>query len=86
MATREEIQFDLIEIVANNLNVAKEAIDDETTLEALGADSLDKVELIMSIEEHFGIDIKDQDVEKCKTFDDIVNVIIDTIGNREIVK
>jgi acyl carrier protein len=53
------------DIVAEQLNVEK----DEVTLEAsfvedLGADSLDQVELVMRLEEEFGIEIPDEDAEK----------------------
>lgn len=54
--------------------------EDEVTLEAsfienLGADSLDIVELIMALEEEFGIEIPDEDVEKITTVGDAVNYI-----------
>jgi acyl carrier protein len=50
------------------------------TLEAsfiddLGADSLDLVELIMAMEEEFGLEISDEDAEKIQTVQDAVNYI-----------
>lgn len=41
----------------------------------LGADSLDVVELVMALEEEFGIDIPDDDVTNLKTVGDAVNYI-----------
>jgi len=41
-------------------------------LEDLGADSLDAVELVMAIEEEFGIEVPDEDAEKLTTFDEIL--------------
>lgn len=54
--------------------------EDKVTLEAsiiedLGADSLDVVDLIMSLEEEFEIEIPDEDVEHMKTVGDIVNYV-----------
>ncbi|MFT8887884.1 MAG: acyl carrier protein [Ethanoligenens sp.] len=54
--------------------------EDKVTLEAsiiddLGADSLDVVDLIMSLEEEFEIEIPDEDVEHMKTVGDIVKYV-----------
>ncbi len=47
----------------------------------LEADSLDIVELIMAVEEEFGVAIDDQDVDGVKTIGDVVNYIIEKQGN-----
>ena len=44
-------------------------------VEDLGADSLDTVELIMSFEEEFGVEIPDTEAEKIKTVQDVINYI-----------
>ena len=54
--------------------------EDEVTMEAtmqddLGADSLDLVDLVMSVEEEFGVKVADEDLENIKTVGDIVNYI-----------
>lgn len=54
--------------------------EDKVTLEAsivddLGADSLDVVDLIMSLEEEFDVEIPDEDVENMKTVGDMVKYI-----------
>jgi acyl carrier protein len=64
------------EIIVEQLKVSPE----EVTLEAsfiddLGADSLDLVELIMAMEEEFGLEISDEDAEKIQTVQDAVNYI-----------
>lgn len=46
-----------------------------TTLEDLGADSLDMVEVIMAIEDEFDVQIKDEDLESLKTLADLINYI-----------
>jgi acyl carrier protein len=42
----------------------------------LGADSLDTVELVMALEENFGLEIPDEDAEKIKTVGDTVTYVI----------
>ncbi len=64
------------DIIVEQLKVDR----DEVTLEAsfiedLGADSLDLVELIMAMEEEFGLEISDEDAEKIQTVQDAVNYI-----------
>lgn len=53
----------------DEITLATSFVDD------LEADSLDIVELIMAVEEEFGIAIEDQDVEGIKTIGDVVNYI-----------
>ena len=55
-------------IIAEELDVPAEQITREASfINDLGADSLDTVELVMRLEEEFGIDIPDQDAEKITT-------------------
>ena len=58
---------------ANPSNVSMES----TFIGDLGADSLDTVELIMDLEEDFGIEIPDEEAEKLKTVGDVVTYIED---------
>ncbi|OGP76029.1 MAG: acyl carrier protein [Deltaproteobacteria bacterium RBG_16_64_85] len=53
----------------NDVTIQASFIDD------LGADSLDIVELVMKMEEEFGIEIPDEDAEKIKTVNDVVEYI-----------
>ncbi|MGQ9510920.1 MAG: acyl carrier protein [Thermaceae bacterium] len=58
---------------------------DKVTLEArfvedLGADSLDTVELIMGLEDEFGLEISDEDAEKIRTVQDAVQYIQSRLG------
>ena len=60
-----DITKKVTEIVAEQLGVEKdEVISDASFVEDLGADSLDQVELVMRLEEEFGIEIPDEDAEK----------------------
>ena len=73
---REEIFEKVKEIVANQLNVdPKEVTENASLIDDLGADSLDTVELMISLEEEFEIDISDEEAEKLKTIGDVVNYI-----------
>ena len=70
------VEQKVIDIIVEQLKVSPE----EVTLEAsfiddLGADSLDLVELIMAMEEEFGLEISDEDAEKIQTVQDAVNYI-----------
>ncbi len=56
------------QIIAEQLMVdLDEVTDDASFIEDLGADSLDTVEMIMEIEDEFGIEIPDEDAEKIQT-------------------
>ncbi len=59
-------------IVAGQLGVElAEVTKDASILDDLGADSLDVVELVMTLEESFGIEIPDEDIEEMRTIGDI---------------
>lgn len=64
------------EIVADKLSVNMDDITLETDfIEDLNADSLDIVELIMSLEDELEMEIPDEDVEGFKTVGDVVNYV-----------
>ena len=64
------------EIIAEQLSVEEDAVKMETHLmKDLEADSLDAVEIIMGIEDEFGIEIPDEEAEKFQTVSDLVNYV-----------
>ena len=63
-------------IIAEQLGVKVEEVTDQASfIEDLGADSLDTVELVMALEEEFGIEIPDEDAEKMTTVGDATKYI-----------
>ena len=63
-------------IIAEQLGVKIEEVTDSASfIEDLGADSLDTVELVMALEEEFGIEIPDEDAEKMGSVGDAVKYI-----------
>lgn len=55
-------------IIADKLSISEDQITEQASfIEDLGADSLDTVELVMALEDEFGLDIPDEDAEKLTT-------------------
>jgi acyl carrier protein len=64
------------EIIAKELEVdVKQLTPEAKFIEDLGADSLDIVELVMALEEEFGLDIPDEDADKLKTVGDAMKYL-----------
>lgn len=78
MAQDKEILAKVKEMVASQLGKTEDEISPESSfIEDLGADSLDLVELIMSMEDEFGLEISDEDAESIITVQDAVNFILE---------
>jgi len=77
-----EVSQDKIrQIIADQLGVKKEEVTDNAKfVDDLGADSLDTVELVMALEEEFGIEIPDEDAEKLATVGDALRYIEEKSG------
>ena len=64
------------EIVAEQLGRdVNEVTNEASFIDDLGADSLDIVELVMAMEDEFGIEIPDEEAEKIKTVKDVIEYI-----------
>ncbi len=63
------------EIVAEQLSIKPESITMETSFDELDADSLDVVEVIMALEDEFGIEIPDEVAEKMKNIGAVVDYV-----------
>lgn len=72
MADMEKIKS----IIVEQLGVDESEVTPEAHfIDDLGADSLDTVELVMALEEEFGIEISDEDAEKIQTVGDVAKFI-----------
>ncbi|MFP6864471.1 MAG: acyl carrier protein [Roseibacillus sp.] len=69
------------EIIVEQLGVNADQVTPEAKMiEDLGADSLDAVELVMAIEEEFGIEVPDEQAEKLQAVGDIIAYVEKTTG------
>ncbi|GIR29126.1 acyl carrier protein [bacterium] len=72
----EEIKNKVISMIAQQLGKSESEVKLESHfIDDLGADSLDLVELIMSMEDEFGVEIADEDAEKILKVSDAVDYI-----------
>jgi len=65
----KEIVAEQVGMYPDDIKLAQNLRDD------LGADSLDEVEIVMACEDEFGIEIPDELAERCKTVEDIIDLI-----------
>lgn len=71
-----EIRAKVVDTIAKSFKLEADQVTDEKSFQDdLGADSLETVELVMALEEEFGIEISDEDAEKIRTVGDAVNFI-----------
>lgn len=64
------------EIISQQFNIDSDEINKETSFrDTLNADSLDLVELVMALEDEFGLEVEDEDMEKIKTVGDALDYI-----------
>jgi len=81
MRRMSEIESKVKKIIEEKLSVNADQITNEAKFaEDLKADSLDTVELVMALEDEFGLDIPDEDAEKIKTVQDAIDYIGSKIG------
>ncbi len=74
--TNQEIFDKVKEIIVDQLGVDDDAVNIASNfVDDLGADSLDTVELVMALEEQFGVEIPDESAEKITTVQEAVDFI-----------
>jgi acyl carrier protein len=75
-ASRDEVYERIREVLAERLSVEESDITEEANFqEDLGADSLDLVEMIMELEDQFGIKIPDDDAQRIQTVGQAVEYV-----------
>ena len=73
-----QIEDKVKKLIAEKLDVdISDVVDDASLIDDLGADSLAIIELIMTMEEDFDIEVPDEDAEKLSTVKDAINYIIE---------
>lgn len=76
MVSTDEIRAKVVDTIAKSFKLDPSAVtDDKSFTDDLGADSLETVELVMALEEEFGIEISDEDAEKIRTVGDAIKFI-----------
>ena len=70
-------------VIAEQLGVKPEEVTDNAKfVDDLGADSLDTVELVMALEEEYGVEIPDEDAEKLTTVGEAIKYIEEKIASK----
>ena len=81
--TKDEIRAKIKKIVVDNLGVSEDQVTDDAQFsQDLGADSLDQVELVMSLEEEFGAEIRDEDADRLNTVGDAIAYIEERLADK----
>lgn len=76
MGNKQSIAEQVTRLVAFESGFKPEDVKPEDELEGrLAMDSLDKIELVMAVEEEFEVEITDEEVEACKTVADVVALV-----------
>lgn len=70
----KEILADQLDVDVDSIELSSKLIDD------LGADSLDAIDIVMSIEDDYSIEVPDETIETMKTVEDIVSFVESHIG------
>lgn len=81
LSSRGRVLEEARQIVAEVMGIAVDTVREEHALEAdLGCDSLESVEILMEVEEHFGIDATDDVDERIRTVGDIAECVLELVG------
>ena len=77
--SEQSIEQRVKKIIVEQLSVNADQVTPEAKfIEDLGADSLDTVELVMALEEEFGIEVPDEQAEKLQSVGDVIKYIEET--------
>ncbi len=80
---RSTIYSKVVTAISNILKINEDVITQESSLESLGADSLNRVQFVIELEDTFGIEINDEDAEKLVTVGQIVDYVERLISKKD---
>jgi acyl carrier protein len=82
--TKEEVSKKVIAHIARLLDMQQHEVTPESLVVAdLGADSLDMVEIVMAVEDEFGIEILDSEMAQLSTVQDWINLATDKVNAKK---
>lgn len=71
----QDTKVNVLAIIMDKLQIDESSISENSTLQDLGADSLDLVEIVMSLEDEFSIEISDEDAEKLENIAQVIEYV-----------
>lgn len=79
---RQQIFSNIAKIVSDQMNIQEDTISESSRLDMLGVDSLDRVEIIMKLEEELNVQIDDQKASDIQTIKDVVDYVNEIINKK----
>jgi len=80
--TRDDIASMLLTTIKENYNLELVDVKEEHGLDDLGLDSLDRIELWLSLEDTFKIDISEDEIRKCETVGQLLDLLTKHLKNK----
>jgi acyl carrier protein len=81
MASREEVFDSLKEVLVERLKVEPESVKEDANLfEDLGLDSIDLMTVVMAVEEKFGIEVSDEELENVTTLGEATELLSEKVA------
>lgn len=71
----QEIYNKIVKILSDQMNIESDVLSPESSLEIIGVDSLDRVEIVMKIEDEFNIKVDDNKAMQIATVSELINYI-----------
>ena len=70
-------------VMADELDIDRATVTADSTLDDLGGDSLDALEIMLLLEDEFGIEVEDADFQNTKTVQDVVALVARLVAEKE---
>jgi acyl carrier protein len=73
---RKKLMAKFVEIASEKMGKDLETVDEESTFEELGFDSIDVIDLVMFFEDEFALRIEDEEISKIRKVKDLIDIVI----------